>query len=127
MKEVGNLYTAALPAWMAAGLEHAVASGDDIEGREILTIGYGSGDAAEAIPMQVVDGWQDAARLINFERGFEGSQDLNQSQYECLHDGGYPDIAIEPHAEFVIDRIGQLACNDFDENGIEYYRYVAGE
>ncbi len=128
MKEVGNLYTAALPAWIAAGLDHAAMSGAELEGEEILTIGYGSGDAAEVIPMRVVDGWQDQARLISFERCFDGACDLDQSQYECLHDGGYPEqLSIEPRGEFVIDRIGKMECNDFDENGIEYYRYVAGE
>ncbi len=128
MKQVGNLYTAALPAWMAAGLEHAAATGADIEGKEILTIGYGSGDAAEAIPMKVVEGWRDHAERLGFERCFDGAINLNQAQYECLHDGGYPDqLPIEPRAEFVIDRIGKLDCDEFDENGIEYYRYVAGE
>jgi hydroxymethylglutaryl-CoA synthase len=128
MKQVGNLYTAALPAWMAAGLEDAAASGVDIDGHEILTVGYGSGDAAEVIPMQLVTGWRDNAKLISFERCFDGAFDLDQRQYECLHDGGHPDrLPVEPRGEFVIDRIGKLACDDFDENGIEYYRYVGGE
>ena len=128
MKQVGNLYTAALPAWIAAGLEHAAASGADLDGREILTIGYGSGDAAEAIPMKVVDGWRDHAELLGFECCLDGAIDLDQAQYEYLHDGGLPDqLPIELRDEFVIDRIGKLACNEFDENGIEYYRYVGGE
>ncbi len=50
MLDLGNLYTAALPAWIAAGFEQAL-NEDLLEaGEEVLTLGYGSGDAAEIIP-----------------------------------------------------------------------------
>ena len=48
MKDIGNVYCAALPAWMAAGLEDAYQRGVDLAGRKLLAVGYGSGDAAEA-------------------------------------------------------------------------------
>lgn len=122
MKEVGNLYSASLPAWIAAGLEDALNKNVDLEGREILTLGYGSGDAGEAIPMRAVPGWQDHAAKIKFAESFEGAIDLNEAQYISLHGGRQPvDLPISTQGEFFISRVGNNDGKDFDEEGIEYY------
>ena len=68
MREVGNLYTGALPAWLAAGLAEAARRGTVLAGREVLTIGYGSGNAADAIPLEIVPGWEAAARRHSSRR-----------------------------------------------------------
>ena len=125
MLDLGNLYTAALPAWMAAGFEQAADEGRDLAGEEILTLGYGSGDAAEVIPIIVSDQWRTATESIGFAKAMEFSIDLSQQQYECLHDGrhvgGLDYIA---HDEFVIDKVGHTDQRHFKDFGIEYYRYV---
>ncbi len=123
MKDVGNLYTAALPGWLAAGMEHAAEEGAALEGQPLLAIGYGSGDAAEAIPMRVRPGWRSAARRIGFAASFEGAVDLTEAQYDALHGGRRADLPELAEEEFVIDRVGDRS-NDFDETGIEYYRYL---
>jgi hydroxymethylglutaryl-CoA synthase len=123
MQEVGNLYTASLPAWMAAGLEEAALTGIDLTGSRILTLGYGSGDAAEAIPMVVMPDWANAARQIAFAEALADPIDLAQEGYTALHDGTpfeHP-LAHRPGV-FYIDRIGDRAMH-FDDSGIEYYRY----
>src|SRR5690606_40727951 len=51
-RDLGNLYSAALPAWIAAGFEEAVQTGKELAGSPMVMVGYGSGDAAEAIPMR---------------------------------------------------------------------------
>ncbi len=125
MQEVGNLYTASLPAWMAAGLEEAWETGVDFGAGRILTIGYGSGDAAEVIPMRMVDGWQSAASNIGFRAALANPVDLDQSSYHTLHDGGVlADAATDQPGVFYIDRIGKRE-EHFDDSGIEYYRYQA--
>ena len=43
MLDLGNLYTAALPAWIAAGFEQALNDNLLEAGEEVLTLGYGSG------------------------------------------------------------------------------------
>ena len=125
MLDLGNLYTAALPAWMAAGFEQAADEGRDLAGEEILTLGYGSGDAAEVIPIIVADQWRAATESIQFAKAMEFSIDLNQQQYESLHDGrrvsGLDYVA---HDEFVIDKVGRSDQRHFQDLGIEYYRYV---
>ncbi len=125
MREVGNLYTASLPAWMAAGFEEAALQGTDLAGSRILTLGYGSGDAAEAIPMVVMPDWAGAAGQIGFGRALAGAVDLSQRAYGALHDGSAFEHPI-PHQQgvFYIDRVGARQ-EHFDDSGIEYYRYHA--
>ena len=123
MLEVGNLYTASLPAWMAAGLEEAARTGMDLSGRRILTLGYGSGDAAEAIPMVVMPDWQSAAARIGFTRALADPVDLDAEGYAALHDGhAFENPLAHQDGVFYIDRIGAREAH-FDDSGIEYYRY----
>ena len=51
VKDLGNLYTASLPAWIAAAFTDGFERDLDLDGKTMLTVGYGSGDAAEAVPI----------------------------------------------------------------------------
>ena len=123
--ELGNLYTAALPAWLAAGLEDAAVNDVALDGRELLMLGYGSGDAAEAIPARVVPGWRDAARAIRFHEALAGAVDLDHGEYASLHDAGTLDGARKPSLTgVVIDHVGTRNESAFQDYGIAYYRYL---
>jgi hydroxymethylglutaryl-CoA synthase len=124
MMELGNLYTAALPAWLAAGLDDAASSDVELDGRDLLVLGYGSGDAAEAIPARVVPGWRDAARAIRIHDALAGATDLDRAEYAMLHDSGTLDGAATPALSgVVIDHIGTHDEPAFQDFGIAYYRY----
>jgi len=122
MREVGNLYTASLPAWMAAGLEQAVASRSFGEQDQILAAGYGSGDAAELIPMRLAPDWQQAAGRIGFEDSLSGARDIDEADYVALHEGTHSTMQSDQAGVFYIDRIGSGELG-FSDHGIEYYRY----
>jgi hydroxymethylglutaryl-CoA synthase len=125
MLELGNLYTAALPAWLASGLEEARLGGIDLDEKKILLVGYGSGDAADAIPMRIVRGWQKASELIRFHEVLEPSIDLSHDQYLALRDrSDTTGLGYAPSEEFIVDRIGSETNKGFQDAGIEYYRYV---
>jgi hydroxymethylglutaryl-CoA synthase len=125
MLDLGNLYTAALPAWIAAGFEQALDEGRDLTGQELLTLGYGSGDAAEVIPFIVSEGWRAATRAIGFADAMEFAIDLDREQYESLHDGRrVPGLDYIPRNEFVIERVGAMQERHFHDLGIEYYSYA---
>ena len=125
MLDLGNLYTAALPAWMAAGLEQAYEEQRELAGDEVLTFGYGSGDAAEVIPLKITQDWREATSKIGFSRAMEFAIDLTQQQYADLHDGRrVSDLDYIPRDEFVIDRVGHQDQRQFQDLGIEYYRFV---
>ncbi len=125
MLDLGNLYTAALPAWMAAGFEQALEEGSLAAGDEVLTLGYGSGDAAEVIPFVMAQDWRDACEKIGFSTAMSLTLDLRRDQYEALHDGRHVgNLDYVPHNEFVIERVGNADDRHFSDIGIEYYRYV---
>jgi hydroxymethylglutaryl-CoA synthase len=102
MLDLGNLYTAALPAWLAAGFEQARDENRLAAGEEVLTLGYGSGDAAEVIPFYIADGWREATEAIGFSSVMDRAVDLSYEQYAQLHEGQIPeDLVCVPQNEFV--------------------------
>lgn len=124
MMDVGNLYTAALPAWLCAGIEAAAGQAEINDGSEALLVGYGSGDAAEAMPMRLVNGWRDAAAKIGFQTSLQRPTDLTRQQYESLHDTGLADdLPDNPTQCFHLDHIGARKEGPFIDFGIEYYRF----
>ncbi len=124
-RDLGNLYSAALPAWIAAGLEEAAARGLELTGTPMLAVGYGSGDAAEAIPLQLREGWEAAARRIGCARALAKAIDLDRAQYESLHDRReLPGITYLPQDEFTIARVGSTYESGFQDLGVEYYEYA---
>lgn len=125
MRDLGNLYSAALPAWLASGLRQAENDGLDIAGQHWLALGYGSGDAAEALPMRVVEGWERAAGRINVAEALAGPVDLTEAQYLALHEGHASDlIPVPANGEFVVESVGDKDGPEFRNLGVEFYRYV---
>lgn len=128
VRELGNIYSASLPAWIAAGMEEALNADIELAGADMLAIGYGSGDAAEAIPMRVAANWREAAARIRFAESLEQSIDLSEEQYRSLHSTGHAEsLARAWNQEFLVDRVGSSVKPSYADNGIEYYRYVGDE
>ena len=124
MMDFGNLYTGSLPAWIAAGIQDALDKNIELCDKSFLTIGYGSGDAAEAMIIRMVEGWQQAASRLNIKDALDGPIDLVQEEYEALHDGlASPCPDFTPSGQFIVDHIGDRS-NGFHDLGIEYYRYI---
>jgi hydroxymethylglutaryl-CoA synthase len=126
VREMGNLYSAALPAWIAAGLEDALEKGVELANEPMVMVGYGSGDAAEAVPMHAVPGWQAAAARIGFSAALQGARDLGRDEYEALHDGTGAADGLAPRDEFAILRVGERYDEGFQDLGVEYYGFVQG-
>jgi hydroxymethylglutaryl-CoA synthase len=126
IRDLGNLYSAALPVWLAAGFEEGAEQGLELTGLPMVAVGYGSGDAAEAIPITPVPGWEAAARRISLKLALSHPLDLNREQYEALHDGReVPGLHYAPQREFIISHVGQQYDPSFQDLGIEYYKYVS--
>ena len=125
MMDLGNIYSGALPAWLAAGFDQAIERGEDLSGEEILLLAYGSGDAAEAIPARVVPGWEKAARKIHFAQALENTIDLTHEQYLALRDRADSDVLGFPAInESIVTHVGHSKGAGFQDVGIEYYRYI---
>lgn len=124
VREMGNLYSAALPAWIAAGFEDALEREQELADEPMVMVGYGSGDAAEAIPMHAVPGWQAGAARIGFAAALRGARDLDRAEYEALHDGTGEAPELAPRNEFAILRVGERYDAGFQDLAVEYYGYV---
>ncbi len=123
VRDLGNLYTAALPAWLGAAFEDAATKPADLTGQTILALGYGSGDAAESIPLQVVPQWREAAAKLGFAESLADAHDLTRAQYEGLHDG-QPTADLPRDTGFVISRVGETYEDRFQDLGIDYYDFA---
>lgn len=120
--EFGNLYSASLPAWLAAMFTAAAAGTVELAGQEVLTIGYGSGDAAEAMPLAVAPTWKHAAARIQLAEAVAGSVALTREQYEAHHDGRTP-LAPLAGPRFGITGVGTSIAPPQDL-GVERYGFV---
>ncbi len=123
--DFGNLYSAALPAWIAAGLEQAASDRIELAGSSMVVVGYGSGDAAEAIPIRPVAGWEKAASRIGIERALESRVELTRAEYEALHDGEHGGPFDYPRRDaFAVSRIGERYDPGFQDLAVEYYSFL---
>ena len=123
VSELGNLYTASLPAWVGAGLEDAHRQNLEIQHEAILALGYGSGDAAEAIPMCVPSNWRKSATRLNNQKALQNSIDLTQTQYHDLHAGRPINLEYEPKHEFFIKHVGKGAVENINDIGVDFYDF----
>jgi hydroxymethylglutaryl-CoA synthase len=122
---LGNLYSAALPAWIAAGLEEGAERGLPLAHSNMVAVGYGSGDAAEALPISPVEGFEAWALRVHAKKALAASIDLTKEQYEVLHDRReLVGLSYEPRDEFVISRVGAAYEPSFQDLGVEYYEYI---
>lgn len=125
VRDLGNLYSAALPAWLAAGFEDALEHNIELLDHPMVAVGYGSGDAAEAMPLAAAAGWKNAAARIGAKRALEGAIDLSREQYEALHDGRSVDgLAGPAPGTFAIARVGETHEPAFQDLAVEYYEFV---
>ena len=125
VRDLGNLYSAALPAWLAAGFEDARERDVELIDRPMVAVGYGSGDAAEAMPLAAAPGWREAAARIGARRALAGAIDLSREQYEALHDGREVDGLEPPRpGTFAISRVGETHEPAFQDLAVEYYEFV---
>jgi hydroxymethylglutaryl-CoA synthase len=125
VKELGNLYTASLPAWMACGLADAARRPGELRATRVLAVGYGSGDAAEVLPCTLVPGWEKQARAINVAGALANATTLDRETYEALHAGEPIRDLVAPHdGRFVVEAVGRRDEPNFQDVGIERYRWV---
>ena len=126
-RELGNLYTASLPAWLAAAFDERARGTDDWAGETLLAVGYGSGDAAEALRLRVSPRWREAAARIDVAGALDTAeaQNLTQAEYEALHDGSSPELYRgRSGSAFVIESVGAGRTSGWEDVGIERYRYA---
>ncbi|MFI7322381.1 hydroxymethylglutaryl-CoA synthase [Streptomyces venezuelae] len=83
---IGNSYTASVYLGLAALLDQA----DDLTGRCIGFLSYGSGSVAEFFAGQVVPGYRDRLRTAEHRKAVERRTVLDYAAYRELHERKFP-------------------------------------
>ncbi len=124
-KELGNIYSGSIFAWLAAGIEDSMKNGKTLNGQEALLIGYGSGDAAEVIPISFTQNCCENERNIKYSAAFIEPVNLDHNQYIELRTNKVLEGAGAKKSKgFIISKIGTQESTDFQDAGIEYYEYL---
>ena len=124
-KEMGNIYSGSIFAWLAAGIEDSMKNGKDLNGKDGLLIGYGSGDAAEVIPISFTQDCCDKESNIKYSSAFSEPVNLNHKQYIKLRTNKILEgVEIRKSKGFVVSKVGKEESTDFQDAGIEYYEYL---
>jgi hydroxymethylglutaryl-CoA synthase len=124
LSELGNIYSGSLFAWIASALEDALTSDLDITTHKWLAVGYGSGNAAEIIPMKISKNWADYACKINFKNAFKESYDLTQEEYKKVHQLKYDLDFRPPITGFKISKFGNQDSLNYSDKDIPYYTFL---
>lgn len=108
----GNLYTASLPAWVAAAFAEAAGSSNtpELQGEDWLLVGYGSGDAADILVGRVAEGWREAAAKIHLAQAMEDGVTIVETDYHALHTFGRAHDDLKP----AIRRLPRLESSDVE-------------
>jgi hydroxymethylglutaryl-CoA synthase len=123
--EMGNIYSGSVFGWLAAGIEDAINKDIDWSNKEVLLFGYGSGDAAEVIPLIFTNDWKEASTKTSFSNAFKDQYNLSHQQYLTLRTEKTTNgIDFKLKNQFIVKRIGTEERDDFQDAGIEYYEYL---
>ena len=124
-KEMGNIYSGSIFAWLAAGIEDSMKNGKTLNGKDGLLIGYGSGDAAEVIPISFTQDCCDKKSNIKYSSAFSEPVNLNHKQYIKLRTNKILEgVESKKSKGFVVSKVGKEESTDFQDAGIEYYEYL---
>ena len=125
-KELGNIYSGSIFAWLAAGLEYSMKNGKILNGKDALLIGYGSGDAAEVIPISFTQNCCDNEKSIKYSAAFSDPVNLDHNQYIKLRTNKVLEgIESKKSKGFIVSKVGTEESTDFQDAGIEYYKYLS--
>ncbi|MFH1229827.1 MAG: hydroxymethylglutaryl-CoA synthase [Candidatus Aenigmatarchaeota archaeon] len=124
-RRTGNIYTGSIYASLMSMLENDARKGTDLNGKRFGFGSYGSGSLFKAFTARIQPEFKEVVSKMDLlkqldERNSKGS--LSLDDYERLHEKGMvkSDSIIEPHQEFVLDRIGNTSL----DSGYRYYRFV---
>ena len=125
-KELGNIYSGSIFAWLAAGIEYSKKNGKTLNGKDALLIGYGSGDAAEVIPISFTPNCCDNEKNIKYSAAFSDPVNLDHNQYIKLRTNKVLEgIESNKSKGFIVSKVGTEESTDFQDAGIEYYKYLS--
>ncbi len=83
--EIGNMYTASIFMALLSALQTSFNENEELEGREIGFLGYGSGSKSKAFAGKVSGNWKNVVEKWNLFEGLKNRTAIDFETYEKLH------------------------------------------
>ena len=119
--QVGNIYTGSIFLGLLSTLCHHVQNQNEIAGKKLGFIAYGSGSKSKVFEGQIESEWQSVIQNIPLFETLDTSHEIDFETYLALHKKEQKTSIVTPNNEFVLQSIER-------ENpfllGARYYEFV---
>ncbi|HLO73184.1 MAG TPA: hydroxymethylglutaryl-CoA synthase [Flavobacterium sp.] len=119
--EVGNIYTGSIFLGLLSALYYATKENNDLAGKKIGFIAYGSGSKSKVFEAEIQPDWKNSILKTKLFETLENRTAIDFTTYEKLHKKELKSAVLHPKNEFVLDRIE-------NENpvlkGARYYNFI---
>ena len=119
--EIGNLYTASIFMALLSALEVSLKEGEDLEGKEIGFLAYGSGSKAKVFSGVVSSTWKQVAQSWNLFEALEQREAIDFVTYEQLHRKSLEEPVGSKREGFKLNAIEE---DKAERKGARYYDYL---
>jgi hydroxymethylglutaryl-CoA synthase len=117
---VGNMYACSIFLALMSTLEVDLQAYEDLAGKDLGFVGYGSGSKSKVFVGTVQPGWQSVVEHFGVFDTLSESQAITYETYEQLHRGQLSQCVRPASGEFAIERIG----TEGTRQGARYYHWV---
>jgi hydroxymethylglutaryl-CoA synthase len=117
---VGNMYTGSILLSLMSSLALDFQEGNELTGKHIGFIAYGSGSKAKIFDGVVQKGWRNAVKNFKIEEKIKRQKPLSYDVYESLHRGKLKKSITSPKSEFTLHYISTESTHV----GARHYKWV---
>ncbi|WP_334124168.1 hydroxymethylglutaryl-CoA synthase family protein [Empedobacter brevis] len=117
--EIGNMYTASIFTAFLSALQVSVDTNEELTGKTIGFIAYGSGSKSKVFQGQIGEGWKNVINKVDLFNYLNQREAITFEQYQDLHNKNLK-ISINASKGFALDRI---ETENLDLKGARYYTF----
>ncbi|MFV0144623.1 hydroxymethylglutaryl-CoA synthase [Empedobacter falsenii] len=117
--EIGNMYTASIFTAFLSALQVSTDNNEDLTGKTIGFISYGSGSKSKVFQGKIGEGWKDVMNKVDLFNYLKQREAISFEQYEDLHNKNQK-TSINASKGFALDRIETEIP---DLKGARYYTF----
>ncbi|WP_312555838.1 hydroxymethylglutaryl-CoA synthase family protein [Empedobacter brevis] len=117
--EIGNMYTASIFTAFLSALQVSVDTNEELTGKTIGFIAYGSGSKSKVFQGQIGEGWKNVINKVDLFNYLNQREAITFEQYQDLHNKNLK-ISINASKGFALDRI---ETENSDLKGARYYTF----
>lgn len=117
--EIGNMYTASIFTAFLSALQVSTDTNEELTGKTIGFIAYGSGSKSKVFQGQIGEGWKNVINKVDLFNYLNQREAITFEQYQDLHNKNLK-ISINASKGFALDRI---ETENLDLKGARYYTF----